>query len=55
MPMKKNIPEGKPGWKLTTCPKCGRECWETPLFEEVKKQGTIGMCTECALKAGGMV
>lgn len=54
LPMKKNIPEGKSGWKLTTCPQCGRECWKTPLFEAVKKQGAIGMCTECALKAGGV-
>ena len=52
MPMKKNIPEGKQGWNLTTCPRCGRECWETPLFKMVKAQGTIGMCTECALKTG---
>lgn len=54
MPMKKNIPEGKTVWKLTTCPKCGRECWEIPLFKIAKAQGAIEMCTECALKAGGM-
>lgn len=50
MPMKKNVPCGKEGWKLTACPGCGRECWETPLFALVKKQGAVRMCTECALK-----
>lgn len=23
MPLKRNVPEGKKGWKLTTCPECG--------------------------------
>lgn len=23
MPLKKNVPEGKPGWELVKCPECG--------------------------------
>ena len=23
MPLKKNVPEGHDGWRLTTCPECG--------------------------------
>lgn len=26
MPLKKNVPEGHDGWRLTTCPECGTEC-----------------------------
>ena len=29
MPLRRNVPEGREGWKLTTCPNCGRECWES--------------------------
>lgn len=52
MPMKKNAPEGRKDWKLTTCPECGRECWEIPLLQQVKEQGAIALCTECAIKKG---
>ena len=50
MPMKKNIPSGQPGWRLTKCPECGRECWETPALQIVIRQGATVLCTECALK-----
>lgn len=52
MPMKKNIPVGKEGWELTTCPECNRECWKTPLLEAALSQGAKALCTECALKKG---
>lgn len=52
MPLRRNVPEGREGWKLTTCPNCGRECWEMPLLDVVKAQGASALCTECALKQG---
>lgn len=52
MPLRRNVPEGRTGWKLTTCPKCGRECWEIPLLAVAKAQGASALCTECALKQG---
>lgn len=50
--LEQNVPQGHPDWELTTCPECGAECWETPLFLEVKKSGVKGLCTFCALKKG---
>lgn len=52
MPLRRNVPEGREGWKLTTCPNCGRECWEMPLLDVVKAQGASALCTECALRQG---
>ena len=54
MPLKKNVPQPKdPEWKLTTCPACGRECWERPLPAPFKQSDFDGaLCTECALKEG---
>lgn len=52
MSMKKNIPEPKhKDWKLTTCPRCGQQCWESELAREcLKKDKTLkALCTECAL------
>lgn len=43
MPLRRNVPEGRTGWKLTTCPNCGRECWEIPMLAVAKAQG--GFCT----------
>ncbi len=53
MPLVKNIPEPKHlEWKRTTCPGCGRECWERPLPEGFDKESFDGaLCTECALRA----
>ena len=52
MPMKENVLHGGPGWRLVTCPVCGRACWERPeqivamqLDEQLR-----AACTECALK-----
>lgn len=52
MPMKKNVPEGGPAWRLVTCPVCGRECWERPGVLDVMKKNSklMAACTECALK-----
>lgn len=52
MPLCRNVPEGRTGWKLTTCPNCGRECWEIPLLAVAKAQGASALCTECVLKQG---
>lgn len=49
MPLRKNIPKPRNGWRLTKCPKCGRECWLTISREEQEKMQIKLMCTECAL------
>lgn len=50
MPLRVNVPTGRKDWKLTKCPECGAQCWELPLAEVAKAQGTKGLCTMCALK-----
>ena len=50
MPLKKNVPEGHDGWRLTICPECDAECWETPLLRSIARLGAAPMCTMCALK-----
>lgn len=50
MPMKKNVPVGHEGWELTACPKCGSECYKSPLMDVAMEQGAILLCTECTLK-----
>lgn len=54
MPLKGNIPQGKKGWKLTTCPECGEACWETPLLQSIKQSDPTlkALCTFCAIKKG---
>ena len=52
MPLRRNVPEGRTGWKLTTCLNCGGECWEMPLLAVAKAQGASALCTECALRQG---
>ena len=54
MPLKKNVPEPKDKtWKLVTCPKCGCECWKTPLPQGFTEEMFDGrLCTICALKEG---
>lgn len=56
MPMLKNIPDPKAGgkhndWKLTNCPSCGSECWESDHVRQIKAAGITALCTECALRA----
>lgn len=54
MPLVDNIPKpkGSGQWSKTTCPVCGRECWETNQFKWAKQAGIVNeaVCTECALK-----
>ena len=52
MPLKENIPSpSNPAWKHTTCPKCGKECWDRPLPEGFLPDMFDGkICTMCALK-----
>lgn len=51
LPLKRNVPNPKdPDWKLTTCPICGSECWESDLAREtMKAEGLKAACTACAL------
>lgn len=56
MPLRKNVPAPRDAenWLLTTCPKCGRECWYQRDNAEIVKQTLPNakfLCTECALKA----
>lgn len=58
MPLKKNVPNGRPDWELRTCPVCGRECWyQTDNMRQLEilasSQDIRLRCTECALKKGG--
>ena len=57
MPLRKNVPEGRPDWELRTCPVCGRECWyQTDNMKQLEIMATGSdlrlRCTECALKEG---
>lgn len=54
LPLRSNIPDASnnPDWRLTTCPRCGRECWEPELARQVMAKGVTGAYTECALRAG---
>lgn len=54
MPLRVNIPNpADSGWKLTTCPKCGCECWDRPLPQGYTQDMFDGkLCTACALKEG---
>lgn len=55
MPLKANIPNPqRDDWKLTTCPVCGSECWQTDLAREAlaAEPELTAACTACALRAG---
>jgi len=49
-PLLENVPEGAPGWTLTTCPYCGRDCWKHPSEPDPLPPGYQAACTPCALK-----
>lgn len=55
MPLTSNLPYGRPGWKITKCPQCGRKCWETPMHKIAEESGAIALCTECALRKGSSI
>lgn len=57
MPLIRNVPKGRKGWKETTCSECGVDCWETERIMEYKQfvEGLIeirAVCTLCALRKG---
>ena len=52
MPLKANIPVGREGWILATCPECGAACWRRPLDRKLEQSGCIALCTMCALRKG---
>lgn len=50
-----NVPEPHgDDWRLTTCPDCGAECWETGLTRQAlaAEPALRAACTLCALKGG---
>lgn len=57
MPLKANVPKGRPDWRIVHCPVCGAECWESDLTREVlqTEPNITAACTNCALqeKKGG--
>lgn len=55
MPLRDNIPDpGRDDWKLTTCPVCGAECWETEIARQAlaAEPELRAACTACALRGG---
>ncbi|AZR74810.1 hypothetical protein BBF96_03435 [Anoxybacter fermentans] len=52
MPLVRNIPEGKVGWKKVKCQICGSECWERPEQKQLLKENNnmIACCTKCAIE-----
>lgn len=55
LPLRENVPEPKDeSWKLTTCPVCGAECWESEAARQAMaaEPELRAACTACALKAG---
>ena len=57
MPLRENIPNPqRDDWKLTACPACGAECWETDLARQAlaAEPELRAACTKCALKAGNI-
>lgn len=52
MMRKRNVAVGSKDWVLVNCPKCGEECWRTPLTEIAEQTGAVAVCTACALSAG---
>ena len=52
MPLKANVPEpNNQSWELVTCPRCGRECWKSPLPEGITEDMFKGrLCTQCCLE-----
>lgn len=55
MPLRDNIPDpGRYDWKLTTCPVCGAECWETEIARQAlaAEPELRAACTACALRGG---
>ena len=55
LPLRENVPKPKDeSWKLTTCPICGAECWESEAARQAMdaEPELRAACTACALKAG---
>lgn len=55
LPLRENVPEPKDeSWKLTTCPVCGADCWESEAARKAMEAEPElrAACTACALKAG---
>lgn len=53
MPLRSNVPKPRQqDWKLTICPVCGCECWESELTRRIIKKGADAACNMCALRTG---
>ena len=56
MPLCNNVPEPPTDdWRLTTCPVCGAECWQTDTARRILalEPDVRTACTACALKGLG--
>lgn len=56
MPLRDNVPKPPTDdWKLTTCPVCGAECWQTDTARRILalEPDVRTACTACALKGLG--
>ncbi len=56
MPLHDNVPEPPTDdWRLTTCPVCGAECWQTDTARRILalEPDVRTACTACALKGLG--
>lgn len=51
-PLRSNVPDPRPEWVLTQCPKCGCECWKTDLEPDQLPKHVAAACTNCALLMG---
>lgn len=54
LPVAAHIRTKPEGWTLTTCPRCGAECFETPNHTRARRAepDAAFICAACALGAG---
>lgn len=53
LPNYKHVPNPEHSdWRLTTCRRCGQDCWESDLARLTKElyPDAVAYCTECSLK-----
>lgn len=59
MPLYENIPDPTskhPDWRLVSCRRCKRDCWESDMHREILQlePDVTALCTECAVFLGMM-
>ncbi len=51
MPLVEHVRKPPKYWMKTSCPICGRECWDGPLPEGITEMMFVGkLCTTCAMQ-----